>query len=127
MASERRQTPRLEVNWPVRIKGKNGDLEAAVTNVSPKGAFIRCSKPLRLNEIFEMIITAPGRSIKARAEVIWSNTYGPDDHITPRGMGVLFLRINSEDGLFIIKAIEDFTLLEVADTYLKELEIGGKY
>ena len=52
-----------------------------------------------------MVITTPEQDIGAKAEVVWSNKYGPDDHITPRGMGVRFLDISEEDQRFIAKAV----------------------
>jgi len=39
--------------------------------------------------------------IRAKAEVVWSNRWGPDDEISPRGMGVRFVRISSEARKFI--------------------------
>jgi hypothetical protein len=59
-------------------------------NISSTGVFIGCRRPLRLNEVFDMVITTPEQDIGAKAEVVWSNKYGPDDHITPRGMGSAF-------------------------------------
>ena len=68
--------------------------------------FIHCKHPLRLHEVFEMDIRIPGsdKSLTVRAEVVWSNRYGPDEDISPRGMGVRFLRISSEARKFIAKA-----------------------
>ena len=43
--------------------------------------------------------------MKVKAEVVWSNIYGPDDEINPRGMGVRFLNISSDDRKFIAKEI----------------------
>jgi hypothetical protein len=36
-------------------------------------------------------------ALVAEAEVIWSNRYGPDDEITPRGMMVRFTRLSPRD------------------------------
>ena len=52
-----------------------------------------------------MVITAPDQDIGVKAEVVWSNKYGPDDQITPRGMGVRFLDISEENQSFIAKAV----------------------
>ncbi len=88
------------------------------------GAYIRCSKPLKLNEITDITINVPDtdRVLTARAEVVWSNIYGPDDKNTPRGMGVRFLTIPSEDRAFIAKVLYDHSLEKVATDYLKTLE-----
>ncbi len=43
--------------------------------------------------------------IEARVEVVFSNIHGPDDDISPRGMGVRFLNITSKDRQIIAKEI----------------------
>jgi hypothetical protein len=43
--------------------------------------------------------------IEATAEVVFSNVYGPDDKISPRGMGVRFLSIASKDRKIIAKEV----------------------
>jgi hypothetical protein len=99
-------------------------MEGVMTVATPNGAFIRCSKPLRLSEVINVTITAPNRApFQIRAEVVLSNMYGPDDKISPRGMGVLFLNITSKDRWFIVTILEDQGLKKVADDYLKTLNI----
>jgi hypothetical protein len=44
-------------------------------------------------------------SIQATVEVVFSNIYGPDDAISPRGMGVRFLKISSQGRQIIAKEI----------------------
>jgi hypothetical protein len=79
-------------------------MEGVTLDLGTDGAFVSCAKPLRLNEVFDMVITAPEQAIEVKAEVIWSNIYGPDDDITPRGMGVRFLKISGKDRRTIAKA-----------------------
>jgi len=79
-------------------------MEGVTLDLGTDGAFVSCAKPLRLNEVFDMVITSPDNEIEAKAEVIWSNIYGPDDDITPRGMGVRFLKISGKDRRAIAKA-----------------------
>ncbi len=54
-----------------------------------------------------MTINVPNsrRSLRVSVEVVWSNIYGPDDETTPRGMGVRFLNISSEDRQIIAKEV----------------------
>ena len=96
--------PRVKVKWPVTINTEKGSMEGVTLDLGTDGAFVSCAKPLRLNELFDMVITAPDQAIEVKAEVIWSNIHGPDDDITPRGMGVRFLRISGEDRRAIAKA-----------------------
>ena len=110
MAENARGYPRADIKWPVVVKSDNKTMEGVTSNVTPNGVFIHCKHPLRLNEVFDMDINIPGsdQSLSARAEVIWSNIYGPDDNISPRGMGVRFLSISSEARKFIARAAMDY-------------------
>ena len=64
----------------------------------------------------------PTATLSVNAEVVWSNIHSRDDAITPRGMGVRFLNMASEDQEFISKALANQSLGEVAIEYLKALE-----
>ena len=110
MAEDRRGYPRANIKWPVEAKTAGKTIEGVTSNVTPNGVFIHCNEPFRLNEVFEMCISIPdsNHSLNARAEVVWSNKYGPDDDISPRGMGVRFLRISSETRKFIARAALDY-------------------
>jgi uncharacterized protein (TIGR02266 family) len=117
MRQERRIYPRAKINWPVEIKTERGAMDGLTSNVTPNGVFIHCQKPLKLNAVFEMDINLPDseHTISAKAEVVWSNRWGPDDEITPRGMGVRFVKISSEARKFIARA---------ALSYLKSKKIA---
>ena len=106
MSADRRVYPRAKLKWPVVIKTKEGNRDGATLNITPDGCFIRCPEPLKLNVVFDMGIKVPKTkaTIAATAEVVWSNIYGPDDEITPRGMGVRFIKISSEARKFIAQA-----------------------
>ena len=110
MAENQRGYPRADIKWPVVVKSDKRTMEGVTSNVTPNGVFIHCQQPLRLNEVFDMDISIPGsdQSLRARAEVVWSNRYGPNDDISPRGMGVRFLRISSEARKFIARAAMDY-------------------
>ena len=110
MSENKRGYPRANIKWPVVVKSDKRTMEGVTSNVTPNGVFIHCQQPLRLNEVFDMDISIPGsdQSLNARAEVVWCNRYGPDDDITPRGMGVRFLRISSEARKFIARAAMDY-------------------
>ena len=124
MSADRRAYPRAALKWPVIIKTDEGTKEGVTLNITPDGCFISCRKPLRLNVVFDMAIKIPKSksTIKARAEVVWSNIYGPDDEISPRGMGVRFVKISSEARKFIAKAsLEHFKAEKVDADLLQTL------
>ena len=98
---------RAKVKWPVLINTDESSRDGVTTDLSPNGAYIRCGSPLRLNEVFNLTINVPDSDslIEAKAEVVFSNIYGPDDNISPRGMGVRFLTIASKDRQIIAKEV----------------------
>ena len=96
---------RANLQWQVNAETPKGTLEGVTKDISTRGAYVCCARPLRLNEVFHMSINAPEKSLNVKAEVVWSNIYGPDDHITPRGMGVRFIKISSQDRKFIAKEV----------------------
>ena len=132
MADNKSGYPRADIKWPVVVKSEERTMEGVTSKVTPNGVFIHCQQPLRLHEVFEMDISIPGsdQSLNARAEVIWSNRYGPDDDITPRGMAVRFLRISSQARKFIARAALNYLeskkvapeLLQTLSTLMIDLE-----
>ena len=102
---ERRRYPRAKLQWRVLAKHNNAVIDGVTKDISTSGAYVCCAKPLKLNEVFDMVIEGPDIRVKVKAEVVWSNIYGPDDDISPRGMGVRFLRISSGDRTIIAKAM----------------------
>jgi len=114
------------MKWPVIVKTDEGSMDGVTSDVTPNGVFIHCQKPLRLNMVFEMAISIPNseHSITAKAEVVWSNRWGPDDEISPRGMGVRFVKISSEARKFIARgAMNNLKSKEVAPELLQTLVI----
>ena len=125
MSEERRVYPRAKIKWPVKVKTDKETVDGVTSDVTPNGLFIHCNKPLRLNVVFEMAINIPNseHSITAKAEVVWSNRWGPDDEISPRGMGVRFVKITSEARKFIARAVVDnLKSKEVAPELLQTLQ-----
>jgi hypothetical protein len=97
------------------IKTEEGTREGVTLDITPDGCFISCPEPLKLNVVFKLGMNVPKSkaTIAATAEVVWSNIYGPDDEISPRGMGVRFIKISSEARKFIAQAsLEHFKALK---------------
>jgi len=125
MSQERRVYPRAKIKWPIKVKTDKGTMDGVTSDVTPNGVFIHCQKPLRLNAVFEMAINIPNseHSITVKAEVVWSNRWGPDDEISPRGMGVQFVHISSEARKFIARAaVNHLKSKEVAPELLQTLQ-----
>lgn len=87
-------SPRINVTYPVVILTAQGSMAGETRNLSTREAFVRCSEPLPVNDLATVDIElANGESVLAETEVVWSNMYGPDDDITPRGMIVRFINL----------------------------------
>ena len=104
---ENRHFARAKIKWPVSMSTDNRSSDGVTLDLSPNGAYIGCANPLRLNEVFDVTIDVPNSdsSIQATVEVVFSNIYGPDDAISPRGMGIRFLEISSQGRQIIAKEI----------------------
>jgi uncharacterized protein (TIGR02266 family) len=125
MSQERRVYPRAKIEWPVEVKTDKETMDGVTSDVTPNGVFIHCNKPLKPNVVFEMAINIPNseHSITAKAEVVWSNRWGPDDEISPSGMGVRFVRISSEARKFIARAVmNNLKSKDVAPELLQTLQ-----
>ena len=121
MSERTRKIASAKTSWPVTVKHPKGEMDGLIASVNPNGVLIICSRPLKLNEVCWMTINTPSRSFEAQGEVVWSNIYGRDDDITPRGMRVRFLKISSQDRLFIASELEDRGVGKVAEDYLRTL------
>ena len=102
MLPETKSTSRAQVKWPVTMNTDEGPADGVITNINNNGAFIRCRKPLRLTETCKLTIESSERQIQdVLAEVVWTNIYGPDDDLTPRGMGVQFTGLPEAEQKFL--------------------------
>ena len=102
-------SPRANLRWQVNAVTPRGPLDGVTKNINTRGAYVCCARPLRLNEVFHMSINSPEKFLNVKAEVVWSNIHGPDDEINPRGMGVRFLKISSQDRKLIAKEVNQYS------------------
>ncbi len=102
---EKRQHPRVDINWPVSIETSYGTITAEVKNISLGGAFICCKKPLQLRKVFRMTMIGPeNEPVIATAQVAWSNANVPEEKVINRGMGVRFINM-SDRHIELVKQI----------------------
>lgn len=120
-----RKYSRAKVKWPVVIQTGQRTMDGVTWKVSPNGVFIKCAKPLRLHEVCDLAIRIPGekRPLEVSVEVVWSNIHGQDDEVTPRGMGVRFIKISSGDRQAIAKQMfEQMNPEEIDKSELHDLK-----
>ncbi len=102
MLPETKSISRAQVKWPVTMNTDEGPADGVITNINNNGAFIRCRKPLKLTQTCKLTIESSERQIQdVLAEVVWTNIYGPDDDLTPRGMGVRFTGLPEAEEKFL--------------------------
>lgn len=102
MKRERRRDPRIHIDWVAVVRDTTGSSVAELEDISARGAFIRCEKPLRPKERFKLQVVVPNRHpLSANAEVAWLHVCCDDKELPPCGMGVRFTRIPRADRQFI--------------------------
>ena len=124
---ENRRYPKAKIRCPVTIKNGRGPMEGVTLYVGENTAFISCSNPLRLNKVVEVTIEVPllNKPLITEAEVVWTNMYGPDDKITPRGMVVRYKSLDSgvRNRLLQVIAIKGNKLRHTQDEELQEVTV----
>jgi hypothetical protein len=92
------QNLKVDAKYPVVVLTADGQMRGETKHISTEQAFVRCKDPLRLYDVASMSIRfSEEEALLAEGEVIWSNRYGPDDEITPRGMVVRFTRLSPRE------------------------------
>ena len=63
-----------------------------------RGMLVNCQQPVALNKKVKLVLQFPGfrNAIEIQGEVVWSNSRGHADTLTPRGMGVKYLNVERE-------------------------------
>ncbi len=102
MGRDRRQQPRVPVDWAAFVQYSDGGIVAQMENISANGAFVRCEKVLRPKERLKLHIVAPNHStLSANAEVVWLHVHCLQDDIPPCGIGIRFTRVSRIDRQFL--------------------------
>jgi len=112
---DHRAHPRANLRWSVSVQLSGSVTEGVTKDISEGGAYVCCANPLGPEEVLDLVINSPDKPLNVKAEVVWSSMSGLDDEITPRGMGVRFLNIDSEDRRIIAKAVVEH-LSEVTES-----------
>lgn len=94
---EKREKPRVEVRWPIKVLTDDGKVDGETLNISLDGISISCDKPLVLNKIFILSIEPLGQSVlELRGKIVWSDSYDIEGGST-YAVGVSFVEISDED------------------------------
>ena len=102
MPQERRKHPRVTLKWPVAAETEKRIVYGTTADLSERGAFVSCPKPLGKGEIFDLVIQDVSlidcplpldEFIRISAGVVRTQDYDPDKIIFSHGMAVRFLRM----------------------------------
>ena len=96
--SDRRQMPRINVNWPITIITSQGTIEGESRNITLSGVFIHCKTKLPEDEVYQILIKLPNeKQIVVKGQMMWSNLNGRQDTGVLVDMGFSFIRMSDED------------------------------
>jgi hypothetical protein len=72
--------------------------EGTTSHFSDTGMLVMCPSPAPLNARLKFTLAFPflKKPIEVQGEVVWSNIYGPEEPLLPRGMGVKFMGVDKE-------------------------------
>jgi len=91
-----RHFPRLSIEIGVLVRkagGESSEILATTRSVSSGGCMLVHDQGLGVGSPLELLISLPGRVIKAQGQVVWENERASGEV----EMGIEFLRMNSED------------------------------
>ena len=74
---ETESSDRISVDWPFNLFLHNDDIEypGRLESLTPAGAFLRCSAPLRVGRMVSLYIDVPdGGACRVSAQVLWVGT-----------------------------------------------------
>jgi hypothetical protein len=109
---ERRGRPRVQNKWPVILVLPDSQIEGEVDNISPLGAHLCVEKSFPLERSFLVIIRPPNRrTLSARAEIIWTETFASDEGELRTGVGVQFLQISDADSQYLHDLVASFYII----------------
>lgn len=97
-AQEKRNHPRIDVNWPVHFETSTGTQKAMIRNIGIGGAFLICDNPLPLNEMTQLAIQTPlEQPLELNGKAIWTNISVRDDKVVNKGMRIQFVHNSTDD------------------------------
>jgi hypothetical protein len=93
-ASTEKKMPPCEVTFV----WKQETIQGTSSHFSDAGILIQCSQPAPLNSRIKLTLNFPflKNPIETQGEVVWSNMYGPEEPLLPRGIGVKFVGLDAE-------------------------------
>jgi uncharacterized protein (TIGR02266 family) len=95
----RRRKPRAARTFSLAFRDQKSLVKATSLDINGLGVFIKTDKPLDEGARFNLRLMLPGEKepLRIGCEVAWCRITTNDPETSPRGMGVQFIQITSED------------------------------
>jgi uncharacterized protein (TIGR02266 family) len=105
---EKREHSRAVVKIEIDFKHTIDFVTSYMLNISKGGLFIKTAWALPLDTIVFLRFTLPGdtKPIETEGKVVWCNPRKEKGYF-PRGMGIKFLKLNSDDAEKIKKFVDE--------------------
>jgi len=106
--TDRRNSPRTEVKWPIVLTNQDGAVEGETLNISRDGISFCSDDPVTYKEKYKVRILPPDHGeIQAVGQVTWSSLYGMDENAKTYCMGVCFIELQDADQGWINSLSQD--------------------
>ena len=106
---ERRQLPRVDINWPITIYTDNDKIEGETKNITSEGLYVCCENPLPLNKVFRMSVNPPEhQSFGLTGKVVWSDLYGIEGNENVYGMGICLVEISDNEQIQLHNILSNY-------------------
>ena len=106
--SERRENPRIEVEWPITLYCDDELIEGASRNITADGIYVCCDKPLPLDKVFRISIAPPNhQAVAVTGKIVWSDLYGLGDDEGMFLLGNHPFRDLRENGVWLNDTVAD--------------------
>ena len=105
---ERRQHPRIPLNWPVVILAPKGTIFGETSNISVSGTLLLCPYTFETDDKFQILITPPGYgAMPVTCEKVWLGNFYSSAFIYVT-LGVRFIKISSIDQDIIASFVDEY-------------------
>lgn len=89
---------KIKTNWPITIITEQGGIDGELRTVTKSGIFIRCTKPLRNNKTYRIIMRpSPELSLEMKGTLILSNPGSIGSTSNLSQMALSFVRVPEGD------------------------------
>jgi hypothetical protein len=105
---ERRNDPRMPVDWPVELMTSEGTFEGKTCNISISGALFLLSETPEIEDKFHITLKSSlDHKVSVTCEKMRSDTFIADESFFNE-IAVRFLEISSNDRKIIASMVEDY-------------------